>query len=66
MGVGVIVKDSANEVLAATSTSRRYLTNPTMAKAHAAWKAMVFDRHLGMLNILLEGDVLEVVQAFQK
>jgi hypothetical protein len=66
MGFGVIVRDSAGEVLAAMSTSKRYLTHPTTIDAYAAWKVVAFGRDLGIHNILLEGDALEVVQDFQK
>jgi hypothetical protein len=35
LGVGVIVRDSASEVLVAMSTSTRYITNQIMAEAYA-------------------------------
>jgi hypothetical protein len=37
-----------------------------MAEAYAAWNAVFFGRDLGVRNIILEGDALEVVQIFQK
>lgn len=48
------------------STSRRYITNPTMVEAYTAWNVVLFGIDLGLHYIILEGDALEVVQAFKK
>ncbi len=51
MGVGVIVRDSEYNVMAAMCTYLRYINNiidPTMAEAYVTRKAVLFGRDLGL------------------
>lgn len=46
MSVGVIVRDCEGKVLATLCSSKIYITNPIVAGAFVAWKAMFFGRDL--------------------
>lgn len=37
-----------------------------MVETYAAWKAVVFYRDLGLLNVIMEGDALEIVHVLCK
>lgn len=65
IGVGVIVRDGEGKVLTALHSSQMYLTNPTIAKNYATSKVVQFRKDLSLQKILLEGDALTLLQAFQ-
>jgi hypothetical protein len=65
MVIGIIARDHAGAVLVAVSASRPHVTDPTIAKAIAAWKMVDVCISLGFPKVLLEGDSLEVVNSLQ-
>lgn len=60
MGVGVTIRDHDGNVLATMCSSKPYIVNPTATEASATWKSIELNRDLGILNIMLEGDVMEI------
>lgn len=54
--VSVIVRDHEGKVLAIMCYSKVYIIDPTIAKAFITWKAVKFDRDIGLYNIILEDD----------
>lgn len=65
MGVEVIFRDHEGNVLANMCSSKPYIFDPIVVEAYAAWKVVEFSIDLGILNIILEGDVLEIVNALR-
>lgn len=61
MGVGAISRDSEGKVLETLFSPKIYIIDPTMAQAFVAWKALLFGRDLGLRNVILEGDALDIV-----
>jgi hypothetical protein len=43
-----------------------FITDPSIAEAVATWKATVFCCDQGFQSVILEGDALEIVQAFRQ
>jgi ribonuclease HI len=66
MGIGIIARDHNRNIVAAFVATRLYITDPSSAEALAAWKMAELCVMLGLNNVLLEGDSLEVVQALCK
>jgi hypothetical protein len=66
MGVSVIARDHEGKVLATLCSSKPYITNPIVADAIFAWKAVEFGKDLGIQNIILEGNALDIVHALLK
>jgi hypothetical protein len=66
MGVGLIVHDHKGRVVVALYAPRLYVHDHTTAEALAAWHLAEFCMQLGYKKIILEGDSLEIVQAFHK
>jgi hypothetical protein len=66
MGVGAIVRYHEGKVMATMCSSMKFIIDPTMGEAFAAWKAMVFGRNLGLHNVILEDDALEIVHALRR
>lgn len=52
-------------VLASICMSISYIIDPTMAETYAAWNAVFFGRDLGIRNVIMEGDALKIIHAFQ-
>lgn len=66
MGASVIVRDYEGKVMATMCSSMIFIIDPTVAEAFAALKAVAFGRDLGLHNVILEGDVLEIVHALRR
>ena len=66
MGVGVIARDHKGTVLAMFCATKRYVQDPTMAEAVAAWEAMELAQRLDLRRFILEGDALEIVQMLRQ
>lgn len=66
MGVGLVVCDHEGRVVAVLCAPMPYVHDPTVAEALAAWRLAELCIQLGHDKIILEGDSLEVVQAFRK
>jgi hypothetical protein len=66
MGIGVIARDHEGNVLAMLCTKKEHISDPTMAEAVVAWRAVNLARRLDLQSIMLEGDALEIVQALQE
>lgn len=61
----MIVRDELGLVLASMGTTIPFITDPTVAKAMAAWKAVAFGSDLGFQRVNLEGNALEIVNVLQ-
>ena len=66
MGVGFIVRDHEGKVIATMCSSMKFIINPTMVEDYVAWKVVVFCRDLGLKNVILEGDTLNIVHVLHK
>ena len=63
IGTGVIIQDDKGVVFAALSRSVEACPAPVIVEAMGALHAIEFCQDSGLLNIMLEGDSLQVVQA---
>ncbi|XP_059438559.1 uncharacterized protein LOC132171289 [Corylus avellana] len=63
MGIGIIARDHNGDIYAAFVVSRQYIIDPTTDEALAAWKMAQLYVPMGLNDVMLEGDSLEVVQA---
>jgi hypothetical protein len=66
MGVGVIALDEWGSVVASMCDIIPFITDPTIAEAVAASKAVVFCSEQCFQRIILEGDALEIVQGLRQ
>jgi ribonuclease HI len=60
MGMGLVVRDHAGQLIAALCASKDHITDPTSAEALAASKAAELCHRLGLEKVILEGDAVEV------
>jgi hypothetical protein len=63
LGLTFIVRDREGAVLAACSTTKIFLVEAVVAEALAAVHAVEFCREIGFFDIMLEGNVLQIVNA---
>jgi hypothetical protein len=61
IGIGVVVRDSIGNVLRAKSLTKKVVAIPMLAEAMVAYEAVVFCKEVGFYEIMLEGDVKQVV-----
>jgi hypothetical protein len=66
MGVGVVVRDCTGGVVATQCSTRPYINDSTVAEALAFWTAANLRHQLGLVEAILEGDSLEIVNAATK
>lgn len=66
MGMGIVIRDDAGNVVTVKAKYLPYLINPQTAEAMAGWYAIQFGREMGGRFIILEGDSLEVVTALRR
>lgn len=66
MGVGVLVRDCEEKVMATMCSPHAYIIDLTMEEAFEAWKAVLFGIDLGLGNVILESDALEIVNSLMK
>jgi hypothetical protein len=66
IGVGIVARDCKGKVLAARCSFHRYISNPAVAEAFGAKICAEFGLFLGLRNVVLEGDALEVVRAISR
>lgn len=66
MGIGIIARDHNGDIYAAFAASRQYIIDPTTDEALATWKMAQLYVAMGLNDVMLEGDSLEVVQALCK
>ena len=64
MGMGIAVRDQDGALRAALCATKNFITDPAMAEAVAAQKAVEVCLRLGLQKVILEGDALEVVNVF--
>jgi hypothetical protein len=64
MGLGVAVRDHEGVLRAALCATRDFITEPAVAEAVAAGKAVEVITWLGAEKVILEGDALEIVNVF--
>ncbi|XP_042950154.1 uncharacterized protein LOC122282268 [Carya illinoinensis] len=65
VGIGVIVRDSEGLVMASLCSSITLNPNPLLGEAVEALRATTLCAELGLTQIVLDGDALNVVQAVQ-
>jgi hypothetical protein len=65
-GVGIVARDCTGKILAARCSYHRYISNPAVAEALGAKICAEFGLFLGLKNVVLEGDPLEVVRAISR
>lgn len=58
MGVGIVARDHDGQVVAALSTPRCFITDPTTAEAMGVWKVAEFCINMELEQVILEGDAL--------
>lgn len=63
LGIGFIVRDYNDVVIAVRSLSKTGNSKPIAAEALTAFHAVEFSKELGLQHIILEGDALQVVTA---
>jgi ribonuclease HI len=66
MGFGVIIRDHRGAVCAAKCKRFNRDYEPVIGEAMAAMEAVEFSKDRGLLDIMLEGDSLQVVQAIKE
>ena len=64
-GVGVVIRDSDEAVLASCAEKFNQPFKAEDTEALAAMKALSFAHELGFQNIVLEGDALNLIQALK-
>jgi hypothetical protein len=65
IGVGVIVRNHEGGVIAMMCEIINFIQDPVTAEALAARRAVEFSRTLGVGELILEGDALQIVEALQ-
>jgi transcription initiation factor TFIIIB Brf1 subunit/transcription initiation factor TFIIB len=66
MGASFIVRDHEGKVIAIMCSSMKFIIDPTMVEDYVAWKVVVFCRDLGLKNVILKGDALDIVNVLRK
>lgn len=62
----MIARDEKRLVVASMCETFQAISDPTIAEAVAAWKAVAFSCELGFPQLILEGDTLEIVLFLQQ
>ena len=62
-GIGIIVTDHVRNVLAAQSTTRNCFLEPSLAEVMATICAVDLCREMGMFDIILKEEALQIVNA---
>jgi len=65
MGIGIVVRDEKGKVVAAVAKVFPCHANPLTAEAMVAWYAVQLGSGIGYSHVILEGESLGVVSAFQ-
>lgn len=63
MGMGMVARDHNKQFIAGLCAPQQFISDPTTAKALAAWKMVEFCINPEFENVVLEGDCQELVQA---
>jgi ribonuclease HI len=66
VGIGLVVRNDAGDIEAASTVCIPFVTDPTLAEALGAWHALLFCRKQRYTHVILEGDSQEVVKALRK
>ena len=64
MGMGIAVRDREKVLRAALCATRGFITEPAIAEAIVAKKAMKVSQWLGVEKVILERDAMEIVNVF--
>ncbi|GLT72323.1 hypothetical protein SLA2020_442690 [Shorea laevis] len=65
MGVGVIIRDEAGDVVPSMCVVVPYILDPAVAEAVALWKAVELCNDLQLPRLHLEGDCQKIIQALR-
>jgi hypothetical protein len=63
IGVGIVVQDFEGVVVAARSATKIFMVAPVVVEALAAFNAMELCNEMGFVDIILEGEALQIVNA---
>ena len=66
MGVGLAVRDHTGQVWVMACATKDFINDPTTAEAVGAWFTVALAKRLGLRQVIMEGDSLEVVQAINR
>ncbi|XP_040994328.1 uncharacterized protein LOC121240868 [Juglans microcarpa x Juglans regia] len=61
IGVGVAVRDSTGKIIATMRTKKHLFPDPLLAEAFGALKIVQFGLELGLTQVIIEGDSLQVI-----
>ena len=56
MGLGVVLRDLIDKLIAGQSQTKEGAPEPSLAEALGAYGVVYFCKELGILNLILEGD----------
>jgi hypothetical protein len=65
IGIGVIVRNHEGGVIAMMSKTINFIQDPVTVETLATRRAVEFSRMLGVGELILEGDALQIVEALQ-
>lgn len=65
-GIGVVIRDEVGGFYAAQAKAIPFVMDPSMAEALGAWIAVKLGCELGLSQVHLEGDAVNVVEALKK
>ncbi|KAF5471730.1 hypothetical protein F2P56_008503 [Juglans regia] len=65
VGVGVVERDNAGQVLATMKSRKPLFPDPLLAEALGALEAVQFGLDIGLSQVIIEGDSLQVVTALK-
>ncbi|XP_040987669.1 uncharacterized protein LOC121235387 [Juglans microcarpa x Juglans regia] len=66
IGAGVIIRDHQGQVIGALRASRWLKGRPFDAEAHGLLLAALFCKEMGLMQVILKGDLKQVVDLLQK
>ncbi|XP_035546313.1 uncharacterized protein LOC118348520 [Juglans regia] len=64
--VGVVVRDNAGHTIATKRTKKHLFPDPALAEAYGALIAVQFGLELGLSQVIIEGDSLQVINALKR
>ncbi|KAF5449783.1 hypothetical protein F2P56_030195 [Juglans regia] len=66
IGVGVVARDNAGHTIASKRTKKHLFPDPALAEAYGALIAVQFGVELGLSQVIIEGDSLQVINSLKR
>jgi hypothetical protein len=66
IGIGIVVSDYEGVVLAAPNTTKNFMVVLVVAEALVAFHVVELCSEMGFVDIILEGDALQIVNVVKK